>query len=79
MLGQNDEASMITDFIDEWALVDLRPGKTSISGEIGRNPICNLAVKPFTNIADSKNESDSAILGIWRSKHAIMRVDLKMK
>jgi hypothetical protein len=31
MLGQDDEASMITDFIDVGALVDLRPVKASIS------------------------------------------------
>ena len=79
MLGQDDEASMITDFIDVGALVDLRPVKASISREIGGHPICELAVKPITNIADCKNESNSTILGIWGSEHAIVRVDLKVK
>ena len=79
MLGQDNEASMVPDLIDVGALVDLRPVKPSISREIGRHPICELAVKPITNVADCKNESNSTILGIWGSEHAIVRVDLKVK
>jgi hypothetical protein len=79
MLGQNDQTSMITDFIDVGALVDLGPVKASISREVGGNPICELAVKPFTKISDCKNETNSTILGVGRSEQAIMRVYLKVK
>jgi hypothetical protein len=79
MLGQDNEASMVPDLIDVGALVDLRPVKPSISREIGRHPICELAVKPISNVADCKNESNSTILGIWGSEHAIVRVDLKVE
>ena len=79
MFGQNYQASVITDFIDVGALVDLRPVEASISREVGGYPICELAVKSFTKIADCKNKPNSTILGVRRSEYAIMRVDLKVK